>query len=130
MKGKQERKPAAEKLPKECGKCGILHSGLICPGCGNERKPVAGVETADGSLVQISGKKVAPTMADKQRFWSMALHVDRSRSRGGKLAKGLYKGKFDVWPKGLDNTAIEPDLAFINYERSRRIAYAKSKGAK
>jgi hypothetical protein len=99
----------------------------VCPSCGHERRPSGKVETAEGDLVEITGRKVAATMADKQRFWSMALWLDRERGRGGKLAKGLYRGKFDVWPKGLKDTPVAPDTAFLNYERSRRIAYAKRK---
>lgn len=129
-KGKQERKPKADALPKPCSVCATLHTGLKCPTCGHERKPVAGVETADGELVELTGRRVPPTMADKQAFWSMALHVDRSRVRGGKLAKALYRGKYGVWPKGLRDTLLEPNQAFLNYEKSRRIAYAKQQEAK
>lgn len=125
----QERKAKAEKLPTACSKCSTLHGGKICPTCGHERVPVAGVETKDGELVEITGRKVAATMADKQIFWSMSLHLDRVRGRGGKLAKGLYKGKYGVWPRGLDDRAIPPDAAFLNYEKSRRIAYAKRMAA-
>ena len=120
-----EREAKAEKLPKPCVSCGTLHAGRVCPTCGHERRPVAGIEAADGELVEITGRKGKPTMADKQRFWSMALWLDRERRKGGKLAKGLYKGRFDVWPKGLDDTPTAPDAAFMSYERSRRIAYAK-----
>lgn len=119
--------PQADKLPKACGNCGALQAGLQCPFCGHERKPVAGVETADGELIEITGKPKKATAADKQMFWSMALHLDRTRQRGGKLAKGLYKGKFGVWPRGLDDVSVAPDPAFMNYEKSRRVAYAKSK---
>lgn len=126
----QERTAKAEKLPKACANCMTLHAGRICPCCGHERVPVAGVETKDGELVEITGRKPKATMADKQRFWSMALHLDRVRGRNGKLAMGLYKGKFDVWPRGLIDAPIVPDHAFMNYERSRRIAYAKSKASK
>jgi superfamily II DNA or RNA helicase len=122
---KQERQAAAEKLPKPCAGCGTLHTGLTCPACGRERKPVAGFDVADGELVEITGRKAPPTMADKQRFWSMALWLDRERNKAGKLAKGLYKGKFGVWPKGLAHEPIAPDAAFFNYEKSRRVAYAK-----
>lgn len=128
---KQERKPAAEKLPKPCTKCETLHTGKTCPACGHERKAVPGFDVQDGELVEITPKKAAATMAQKQLFWSMALWLDRERKKGGRLAKGLYKGKFGVWPRGLDDTLTAPDAAFMSYEKSRRIAYAKkmSKGA-
>lgn len=122
---KQERKASAEKLPKPCVKCETLFFGKQCPSCGHERTPVAGVDSADGELVEITPKKAAATMAEKQRFWSMALHLDGQRKKDGKLAKGLYKGRFGVWPRGLDDIPTEPDPAFMNYEQSRRIAYAK-----
>lgn len=122
---KQEKKPKAEKLPKECANCAALHTGKTCPYCGHERKPQAGIEEHDGELVEFGTKKKQPTKADKQEFWSMAIWLDRDRNKGGKLAKGLYKGKFGVWPVGLDYTPKQPDQNFYNYEKSRRIAYAK-----
>lgn len=119
-----ERKPAAERLPTECPKCAALRIGRVCPSCGHESQPPK-IDSAQGELVQISGKVRLPTKADKQRFWSMALWVDYQRNKGGKLAKGLYKGKFGTWPKGLDYARMAPDAAFLDYEKSRRIAYAK-----
>ena len=64
-------------------------------------------------------------MQDKQRFWCMALHVDRHRNKGGRFAKAMYREKFGVWPKGLADISMKPDAEFMSYERSRRIAYAK-----
>lgn len=126
-KERQEARAKTEKLPKPCTKCVVLFSGKQCPACGYERVPVAGVDHVDGDLVEITGRKIGTTMADKQRFWAMALWVDRERGKGQRLAKALYKGKFGVWPKGLSFAPYPPDQAFLNYERSRRIAYAKSK---
>jgi len=122
--GARQAKKAPEKLPKPCAACGVLHTGRVCPACGMERKPGSGLETVDGDLVEVTGAKV-PTMQDKQRFWSMALALDAKRGRGGRLAKGLYRGKFGVWPRGLADRHLPPDGAFLRYEHSRRIAYAK-----
>lgn len=123
---RQPPKEQKEKLPKECANCGALHVGKICPYCGHERKPQSGIEEHDGELVELGGKKSAqPTKADKQRFWSMALHLDRQRNKGGRLAKGLYRGKFGVWPRGLDDNAVQPDDEFYRYETASRIRYAK-----
>ena len=127
-----ERRPEerAAKLPSPCVVCGVVHTGLICPGCGRERKPVSRIESAAGELVEITGKVKKPTMADKQAFWSMALRVDRDRGKGGRMAKALYKGKFGTWPRGLEDRQEGPDHAFMNYVKSRQIAYAKSRGAR
>jgi superfamily II DNA or RNA helicase len=123
---KGEKKPNDEKLPKPCIMCGELHTGMTCPGCGHERRPSGRVETADGDLVQIAGAQKRASLTDKQTFWSMALWLDNERVRGGKLAKGMFKGKFGVWPNGLQDTPIPADRAFMNYDKSRRIAYAKA----
>ena len=56
----------------------------------------------------------------------MALWLDAERGKGGRLANGLFKGKFGKWPDRLYPAPIPPDAAFLSYERSRRIAYAKS----
>lgn len=122
---RQERRTGTEKLPKPCTKCETLHTGKTCLSCGHERRAAAHVGSVDGDLVEITTKKVAATTAEKQRFWSMALHLDLQRNKGGKLAKGLYKGRFGVWPRGLEDKPTAPDHAFMNYEKSRRIAYAK-----
>lgn len=126
----QERKAAAEKLPKPCAKCETLFTGKTCPSCGHERVAVADVNTADGELVEITHKKAVVTKAQKQRFWSMALHLDQQRNKAGRFAKALYKDHFGVWPKGLSSTQIAPDPAFMNYEKSRRISYAKRSAKK
>ena len=74
-KGERQQKTTSEKLPKPCSKCGVLHTGLICPACGHEKKPVAGVDVEDGELREVGGKEKKDrwTKEDKQRFWSMAL---------------------------------------------------------
>ena len=121
----------AEKLPAACLKCSTLHTGRTCPGCGNERVPRADVEVKDGSLVAVGAKAPVPTKAEKQRFYSMALALAKMRGKPETYAAGLYKGKFGVWPRGLDDTHLAPDAAFMNWEKSRRIAWAKkmAKGA-
>lgn len=124
-KAKGRDKPK-EKLPKPCPSCGALATTRICPACGYE-KALPRMEHADGELVELTGKRAAPTMQDKQAFWSMALWLDVHRQKGGRLAKALYREKFGVWPKGLADRPQEPDRAFWNYEKSRRIAYAKAR---
>lgn len=122
-----ERAPKAEKLPKECVACSTLHTGKTCPTCGHERVPVAGVDTVEGDLVEVTKKKAEATKEDKQRFYSMALWLafDRGYSKG--WAAHFYRGKYGVWPRRLDEVPRQPDQAFINYEKSRRIAWAKAK---
>ena len=124
------RKEKGEPMPRECGSCGALKLPKIreCPHCGFAPTRQSDIETEEGELIEIKrGKaKAKPTAKDKQRFWSMACFVDRERNKGGRLAKALYKGKFEVWPRGLVDYPVQPDAEFIAYERQRRIAYVKS----
>ena len=120
-------KEKGETLPKECPKCGALRKGRECIACGFVAQRISEVEPEAGELVEVKGRKVKATQADKQAFWSMALHLDAARGKGGKLALVLYKAKFDVWPRGLENTLAKPDAAFMAYEHSRRIARSFAK---
>lgn len=127
------RKEKGEPMPKDCPSCGVLKAPKVreCPSCGFTPSRQSEIEPEDGELVEVTrGKKAQPTMAEKQEFWSMALWLDRDRNKGGRLAKALYKGKFNVWPRGLSDKPVHPSVAFMSYERSRRIAFAKGKGAR
>jgi DNA repair protein RadD len=119
--------------PKACASCKAMKpAGVhVCPACGfkpEHQVKSAAVEVQEGNLVEFKAKVEKHDRAEKQKFWSMANHVDQQRGKGGSLAKALYRGKFGVWPQGLDASPIPPDGAFLSYEHSRRIAFAKSKG--
>lgn len=120
-----------ESTPKECPKCGVLLKSRECFACGFVAQRVSEVEPEPGELVEVKARKPKAAMVDKQAFWSMAQHVDAERGKGGKLALALYKAKFGVWPRGLDDTRRQPDAEFLSYERSRRIArsFAKRRAA-
>ena len=127
---KQLRKAKAEKLPRECANCAGLHVGKVCPFCGHERKPVSGVEEADGELALISGKVKNATREEKQSWWSGILSIQRSRGKSVGWASHTYKDKFGVWPRGLDDTACDPAPEVANFIRAKAIRYAKSQEAK
>ncbi len=135
LSGKDKREPTqrekGEPMPKDCPSCGALKpaKARTCPSCGFQPQRQSEVEVEEGELIELKPKAEKFNRDDKQKFWSMALSVDRDRSKGGRLAKALYKGKFGVWPQGLSSNPIEPDGAFLSYERSRRIAYAKRRQA-
>jgi superfamily II DNA or RNA helicase len=116
-------------MPTTCGKCSAVKPPKVreCPSCGHvPAVPVRAPEVDPGELTELTGSKLSkPTEADKQRFYSMALWLDRERGKGGKLVAGLYKAKFGVWPRGMRDVAVTPDQPFLNWEKSRRIAYAK-----
>ena len=130
--GEKQPTERKERLPKECANCAALHTGLICPFCGHERKPVAGVETVDGELIELTPKQVKcekATREEKQRFYGMALWLAGERGYKKGWAANKYREKFKVWPRGLDEAVTPPDKAFLNWEKSRRIAWAKRRAA-
>lgn len=135
LSGSEKTPPTArekgEKTPKECPKCGVLLKSRECFACGFVAQRVSEVEPEAGELVEVKARKPKAAMVDKQAFWSMAQHVDAERGKGGKLALALYKAKFGVWPRGLDDARRQPDAEFLSYERSRRIArsFAKRRAA-
>lgn len=129
--GEKQVSERKEKLPKECANCAALHVGLTCPFCGHERKPVAGIETADGELIELTPKKAkseAVTREEKQRVYGMALWLAKERGYKPGWAANKYRERTGVWPRGLDECLIVPDQAFLNWEKSRRIAWAKRQG--
>lgn len=132
LDGKQRHSTRSEKgepMPKECGSCGMLKPPKVhkCPKCGFAPERQSDVEVEEGKLVEFKPKPPRHSKDEKQKFWSMARWVDLERGKGGRLAKALYKSKFGCWPQGLASTPVKPDGAFLAYEHSRRIAYAKSK---
>ena len=124
-KGEKQVKPRAAKLPKPCSSCGILFCGMVCPACGHKRVPIAGVETDDGELIEITGKRALPTRAEKQQFWSMLLFYCDGRGYKRGWASHKYREKFTVWPVRLSDNPIQPDIPFSNWILSKQIAYAK-----
>lgn len=124
-KGEKAPRAKAEKLPKECANCAALHTGMVCPYCGNERKPMAGIETVDGELVEIGEKRKAPTRAEKQVWWSALQTIRFAKGRSGGWASHAYKEKFGVWPKGLDDTPGEASAEHWNYVKAKDIRFAK-----
>lgn len=127
-KGEKKKQKKNERLPKECANCGGLHTGLTCPFCGNERKPVAGVETVDGTLVALTPrKKKVFTKEEKQMWWSGLLHIAANRGRARGWAAHTYRDKIGVWPRGLDDIPAVPGPEVFNYVKAKDIRYAKRK---
>lgn len=126
--GKRPKQLPREKaLPKPCSCCEALHTGLMCPYCGMRKTLSSGVSTVAGELtaIGVTEDPKPPSKMERQRFWSMALSLDDARGKNGKLARSLFQAKYGAWPNGLRDPRETPDQAFLNYEKSRRIAFAK-----
>lgn len=121
------RSARPERLPTACPACGVLFTGRFCPVCDHERRPVCCVEAAAGELVPLAGSAAPSELDDPRRFYRMALGLDARRGKGGKLALRLFKDRFGCWPRFGAVKPVEPDRAFLNWETSRRIAYARAR---
>jgi len=128
-KGEKEKRKTNEKLPKECANCGGLHTGLTCPFCGHERKPIAGIETVDGELVALNPeKKKKYAKEEKQVWWSGLLKIALVRGRAKGWASHTYKDKFGVWPRGLEDVPRAPGQEVYDYVTAKDIRYARRVG--
>lgn len=123
---RQERKAKAEKLPKECANCGTLSADRVCPCCGHERKPVAGVDTLDGELTQISGKARVFNRDEKAAWWAGIQTIKLERRKSDGWASHTFKDKFGVWPRGFDNVAGPATPEMWNFVKAKAIRYAKA----
>jgi superfamily II DNA or RNA helicase len=116
-------------LPKECTSCSYLKPAGMrkCPSCGFEPERQSRIEEMQGELIALKGRQVVAGPEERQRWFSMALRYadDHGHARGSAAHK--FKEKFGTWPRGLAEVPVEPDVAFLNWVRSRRIAYAKAK---
>ena len=126
---KLTKKKKEDKEPKlvKCLSCNLVFSGLNeCPDCGSPIKSFGKkVEIVEADLKEVKSKKA--TFVEKRRFYGMArTWVSRQKNSNPNRVAGAYKGKFGVWPRNLDNTAlIEPDQSFLNYMKYQMISYAK-----
>lgn len=126
-KGEQAARVKAEKLPKQCANCGALHAGKVCPFCGHERKPVPGVETEDGELVELTGKNKPPSKEEKQAWYSGLRTIQISKGRSAGWLAHAYRDRFGVWPKGLSEVAGVATTEMWNYVKAKDIRFAKGR---
>lgn len=125
---REKREPKAERLPKPCPSCDTLFSGPVCSSCGHERRP-SRIEEAEGELVELRGKKAAPTPAEKQVFWSALLTVCETRGRSRGWAAHAYREKMGVWPRGLNDVSGPCGADVWNWVKAKDIRFAKSRGS-
>jgi DNA repair protein RadD len=130
---KERRVPKLVACP-ECAS--VMWQGQPC-GCGwRPREWGRSVDVLDGDLAEVGRdrqkpKAPAPTMFDKQEFYSMLDYVARERGYKPGWAANQYREKFKVWPNapGINKYAdpIPPDEKMRSWIRSRQIRYAKAR---
>lgn len=138
-KKKEQQKKDQETLPKLCKKCGALRKTgeIVCGKCGHKSVHAEDVEVnRELGLEILKGEPTKQiTKEDKQKFYSELLGWQKQQQMNGKsISDGrisnIYREKFKVWPKGLDNRIKSPSSELTSFIRSRNIAYAKAMEAK
>lgn len=123
----QQQKEKKKKLPKECPKCKFLKPVGVheCPSCGFAPVQQSPIKETGDELQEITPKKLY-SVDEKQRFYSEVLGYTHQHGKNPKMALALYKQKFGVWPRGIDESrSLTPSPEVLNYIKSRNIAYAK-----
>lgn len=126
---KQASQPKAEKLPSPCTGCGTLHTRPACPNCGKERRAYSPVQEAEGSLVEITGRKPQVSQETKQERYAGLLWIARDRGYSKGWAWHKYREWHHVEPANWQKLTQPkpPTIEVLNWVKSRQIAFAKSK---
>lgn len=126
---KAGQKDQVERLPKACPSCSYMKPVGVhqCPVCGFAPAKRSDIETAEGDLVLL--KRKAPKM-EKQAFYSQLIAVAAAKGyRDGWIAH-KYREYFGVWPRGLEDVAVQPTKAVYDFLKHLQIKHAKSAKAK
>lgn len=121
-KGEKKEAAAQEKKPKACPKCMFVKPVGVyaCPNCGHEPKRENTVEHEEGELVKIT----KASMAEKQQFYSMLLGYAQQKGYAQGWSAHKYREKFGVWPRGLNDVALQPNNEVLGYITHLNIKYA------
>jgi DNA repair protein RadD len=124
------RKEPTEKEKKEskCPACGFLWPAKadVCAACGHVRQRLSAIQSVPGEMEELG----AGNRDDRQKFYSQLLYISNDRGYNRGWAAHKYKERFGVWPRGLEEKTLVPDLKIMNWIRSRQIAWAKSQRRK
>ncbi len=124
-KPKAKVKPKFDAAPQKCPKCAAVHERAPnCPQCGHVYSRSSSVRHIDGKLAEFHGKATV-TKEDKQQIYSELLGLARSRGYADGWIAHKYRDKFSVWPRGMQEIAVNPSQKTINWVKSQMIRYSK-----
>ena len=131
-KAAEKQKPEAA-LPKKCPECHHMKPPkvAVCPKCGFQAsRPFGGVESVDGELALLKKGAKKATQNDKQKMYSELMAIARAKGYSDGWIAHKYKAKFGVWPRGMQEYAIEPSPETKSWLLSQAIRFAKSQEVK
>ncbi len=131
--GKEKTKKEPTEKEKEASKCPACKAfwpsnSDTCICCGFVRVKLNIVQETAGSLQELKG---AMSSANKQEFWSMLQWYVLHTGKKPGWAAHSFREKFGAYPRGLNNTVVEPSIDVASYVDKktknyvRRLSYAK-----
>jgi superfamily II DNA/RNA helicase len=97
-----------EKTEAKCPKCEAYFPAYMdmCSNCGHVREKRNAVESVPGEMEELA---TSMTREDKQLWWSMLQYFVQYNGWKVGRAANVYKEKFGVWPRGLQDTVVIPN---------------------
>jgi len=113
-------KPKTEPSEKEksdckCPKCEAYFPPRLdsCLNCGFVRERKNKVTEVQGEMVELGANTASRDI--KQQWWSMLQWYVKVNGWSTGRAANVYKEKFGVWPRGLSDTPVMPDVAVAKF---------------
>jgi hypothetical protein len=126
-KAKKE-KTEKEKKEAKCPACSAYFPPYmdICSGCGLVRDRKSKLEAVAGKLEELLG--LPKQDVSKQDWWSMCHYKMITGGWSQGRAAHVYKDKFGVWPRGLQDIPKSPSKEFDRAVKANLIRYMKGRG--
>lgn len=131
-KAVEKQKPEAA-LPKKCPECHHMKPPKVsvCPKCGfKASRAQSEIEEVEGELQLLKKGQKKFSQNDKQKIYSELLAIKLSKGYSDGWINHKYKAYFGVWPRGMQDYAIEPSPEIKSWIISQNIRFAKSKEVK
>jgi DNA repair protein RadD len=125
----KKEKTVEEKKQAKCPACDALWVGKsnTCAVCGFVRPFTNLVKVVDGEMEEVTGTAAKANKDQKQDWYSQLLSIAHERGYSDGWVAHKYKEKFGVWPRGLKDEEKPVSTEVQKWEKSCRIAWAKSK---
>lgn len=121
----KKEKTDKEKEAAKCPACGALwpSNSDTCLHCGHTRERKNKLSSVPGEMEELVDNKAKKD--DKQLFWSMCQYKVKYSGWSPGRAAHTYKDKFGVWPKGLSDQTMVPDLKFERFAKAKLLRFIK-----
>ena len=108
--GREKTKVEPSDKEKSEAKCPVCEAYFpaymdMCSNCGHVRERKNQIESVPGEMEEIT---TTMTREDKQLWWSMLQYYVQFNGWKVGRAANVYKEKFGVWPRGLEDNVVIP----------------------